>query len=230
MRPPLVQIIKQVCCGQKIAGDCQVPVQACDVRNGDGANFATGSWSSKPSGPRKKPINRSSNSTGLRGRTPSPLFNRVDPSWNATQRPSKVPVYCPGDARGRCGGRSPSALRSCPGSTDGLSASLKYRHWKQGPDGQLTLCVARNLDGEPYRGREGPFQFGDFRRTSPEGCAARTGGHETAQEPVAEIGTQKRRITMAATSIPMRTDGASANPSSLNWSGTHDPYGGMTSR
>ncbi|MBX9716428.1 MAG: hypothetical protein K2X42_07520, partial [Burkholderiaceae bacterium] len=25
-------------------------------------------------------------------------FNRVDPSWNATLRPSKIPVVCPGDA------------------------------------------------------------------------------------------------------------------------------------
>src|SRR6478752_277843 len=25
-------------------------------------------------------------------------FNRMDPSWNATLRPSKIPVNCPGDA------------------------------------------------------------------------------------------------------------------------------------
>jgi hypothetical protein len=25
-------------------------------------------------------------------------FNRVDPAWNATLRPSRIPVNCPGDA------------------------------------------------------------------------------------------------------------------------------------
>jgi len=65
-------------------------------------------------------------------------FKRVDPEWNATLRPSKIPVNCPGDAG--CGNDGETVLSV-------RQSSLGFRGFIPTPLGQLTTLLDFDLFG-----------------------------------------------------------------------------------
>lgn len=90
-------------------------------------------------------------------------FNRVDPDWNATLRPSKIPVNCPGDAG--CGedGETVFSVRQSrlgfkgflPTSMGELNARFEFDLFGVGDDAGQTTFRLRHAYGEI-----GPFLAG----------------------------------------------------------------------
>ncbi|MBS1246387.1 MAG: hypothetical protein H6R47_586 [Proteobacteria bacterium] len=83
-------------------------------------------------------------------------FNRVDPAWNATLRPSRIPVNCPGDAG--CGedGETIFSVRQSrlgfngfiPTQLGELKTKFEFDMFGTGPDAGKTTIRLRHAYGE----------------------------------------------------------------------------------
>lgn len=83
-------------------------------------------------------------------------FNRMDPSWNATLRPSRIPVNCPGDAG--CGedGETVFSVRQSrlgfngfiPTELGELKTKFEFDMFGVGPDAGKTTIRLRHAYGE----------------------------------------------------------------------------------
>ena len=58
-------------------------------------------------------------------------FKRVDPDWNATLRPSTIPVNCPGDAGCGKDGETIMSIRQ---------SKIAFKGFVPTPKGELTHC------------------------------------------------------------------------------------------
>jgi hypothetical protein len=90
-------------------------------------------------------------------------FNRVDPDWNATLRPSKIPVNCPGDAGCGKDGETIFSVRQSrlgfngflPTSQGELKTKFEFDLFGVGDDAGQTTIRVRHVYGEL-----GPFLAG----------------------------------------------------------------------